>query len=145
MNGRHWLAAYLYPLSAASYFDDKCSCDCVSYSMNCIHVYICYKLALSSVAYVHFEYDALIGSTTINSYCMDRNGSRHQAHLSPWQRPQQQRSPNCDDDWNQLIDLAWTSMLVLLLQSSDDLTTHQTRDDVISRIKYVSHTITTLF
>lgn len=80
----------------------------------------------------------------INSYCMDRIGNLHREMQLPWvalRRPQQQQRQQHYDDSNRLIDSALTLKSVLLWRSSDDLTTSN-KDDVISPLKIVSHTIT---
>lgn len=81
----------------------------------------------------------------INFYCMDRIENLHREHLPrplvTLQRPQQQQRQQHYDDSNRLIDSSLTLKSVLLWRSSDDLTTSN-KDDVISPIKIVSHTIT---
>lgn len=138
MNGRYSIVKRSTLLSAVSYFDDKYFCDCVNCSTNCRPVCRCYKLALLSVAYEHFECDVLIVSAMINSYCMDRIGNLRRVMQRPWvalrQPPQQQQqTQHYDDDSNRLIDsaLMWTSVVLLWRRSSDDLTTSN-KDDVIS-------------
>lgn len=144
MNDRWSIMKRLNRLLAVSYFDDKYFCDCANCSANCRPVCICYKLALSSVACERFVCDALIVSTMINFYCMDRIENLHREMQHPRatlrQLQQQQRQQHCDDS-NRLIDSALTLKSVLLWRSSDDLTTSN-KDDVISPLKIVSHTIT---
>lgn len=135
---------HLNRLQAVSYFDDKYFYDCANCSASCRPACKCCKLALSSVACEHFVCDALIVSTMINSYCMDRIENLHremQLPLVALRQPQQQQRQQHYDDSSRLIDSALTLKSVLLLRSSDDLTTSN-KDDVISPLKICSHTIT---
>lgn len=131
-------------LSAVSCFDDKYFCDCVNCSANCRPVCRYCTRALLSVAYEHFVYGALIVLAMINFYCMAHIENLHQVmqhRRVTLRQPQQQQRQQHYDDSNRLIGSALTLKSVLLLRSSDDLTTSN-KDDVISPLKICSHTIT---
>ncbi len=119
-------------LSVASYYDDKCFCDCA----NCLESYkpVCIYCTpvLSLDAYEHFVYVASVGSTTTNSCCMDHIENLH-------------RYRRCCYHF-----LVASCVSGVVLRSSDDLTTSN-KDDVLAQfvfffIFYVcAHTITTVY